>query len=482
MSEHCGHRFVTASSRFVAVAGIFAAAIVVVLSSSAWAGPSRPSFNVLRFEEDWSFLADYRGEPGRADGLKYIELGNGGDMWLSFGAQVRERVEAWSDIGFKANNSNDDVFLLSRIRAHADLHLSDTLRVFLEVKSSLASDRNLPGGRRTLDVDELAVQNGFAELSIPDVGDSGVTLRAGRQELLMGKQRLVSPLDWSNTRRTFDGFTASGAISGWQLEGFATRAVNIKKYDANDTNDGVSFYGLYVTNKQLAGIDGLDLYWLALERRAASFNGSSGAEDRHTLGGRVWGDLANTMLDYEFEGAYQTGEVGSADISAFMIASTVGTTLDEVAYKPRVEAGFDYASGDDKAGDGDVETFNQLFPLGHAYNGFIDAVSRQNIIDLRGSSSAKVPGGVKLKADLHYFWRADKSDGLYNAGGKLTRGSAAGASSFVGAELDLTAKKALSKHSLVIVGYSHFFAGEFLKDTGSSADIDFGYVTFQYTI
>jgi hypothetical protein len=27
----------------------------------------------------------------------------------------------------------------------------------------------------------------------------------GRQELLYGAQRLISPLDWANTRRTFEG-------------------------------------------------------------------------------------------------------------------------------------------------------------------------------------------------------------------------------------------------------------------------------------
>ena len=38
-------------------------------------------------------------------------------------------------------------------------------------------------------------------------------------------------------------------------------------------------------------------------------------------------------------------------------------------------------SGDDEPG-GDVETFNQLFPLGHAYFGYIDLIGRQNALDL----------------------------------------------------------------------------------------------------
>ena len=34
-------------------------------------------------------------------------------------------------------------------------------------------------------------------------GGATVTLRGGRQDLLFGAQRLIGPLDWSNTRRTF---------------------------------------------------------------------------------------------------------------------------------------------------------------------------------------------------------------------------------------------------------------------------------------
>jgi hypothetical protein len=30
-------------------------------------------------------------------------------------------------------------------------------------------------------------------------------VRVGRQELLYGSQRLISTLDWANTRRTFQG-------------------------------------------------------------------------------------------------------------------------------------------------------------------------------------------------------------------------------------------------------------------------------------
>src|SRR5688572_32460769 len=43
--------------------------------------------------------------------------------------------------------------------------------------------------------------NLFADALISDYGSGEWWGRVGRQELLYGEQRLISPLDWANTRR-----------------------------------------------------------------------------------------------------------------------------------------------------------------------------------------------------------------------------------------------------------------------------------------
>jgi hypothetical protein len=50
--------------------------------------------------------------------------------------------------------------------------------------------------------------------------------RTGRQELLLGAERLVSPLDWANTRRTFDGYRATFKGSQNAVDLFFTNPVN----------------------------------------------------------------------------------------------------------------------------------------------------------------------------------------------------------------------------------------------------------------
>ena len=51
-----------------------------------------------------------------------------------------------------------------------------------------------------------------------------------------------------------------------------------------------------------------------------------------------------------------------------------------------------------------------------------------------------------------------------------------GASSFAGHETDPTSNWKVNKHLSLLVGYSHFFAGDYLRQIGSARDADFGYL------
>ena len=50
----------------------------------------------------------------------------------------------------------------------------------------------------------------------------------------------------------------------------------------------------------------------------------------------------------------------------------------------------------------------------------------------------------------------------------------------MGNELDLMANFHLTKHQDVLVGYSHLFAGHFIKATGSGRDPELYYVQYSY--
>ena len=174
------------------------------------------------------------------------------------------------------------------------------------------------------------------------------------------------------------------------------------------------------------------------------------------------------------------GDSGDADIEAFMIALEAGYTFD-ASLTPRLSIGLDISSGDDDPDDGDNETYNQLFPLAHAFQGYIDVVGRQNAIDLHPGLSIKPTKETKLSVDYHVFWRYSDGDALYADSGAVLRAAGGSDEEFIGSELDLMLTWQFDRHLSAYVGYSHFWAEDFIEDTGTDEDIDFVYAAMTYT-
>jgi hypothetical protein len=439
-----------------------------------------PAFKTLRFEEDWSEFDPETSDAWYAK-LKHIKLNQDGSIWMSLGASMRVRGEYWNNFGFSDGPDTEDFFALGRLFPYVDVHFGESFRVYLEGKTAFSSDRDLPGGRRTLDVDIADVQNFFADMRLHKTDEQELIGRVGRQELLYGRQRLVSPLPWGNTKRSWDGGRIISRTENWRIDAFFTRFAAVDKYEFNDWATGPNFFGVYATGK--VGDERQfewDLYWLGIGDNDASYNGSSGDEQRQTIGSRFSGMVGQSGVDFDMEGSYQFGEVGDADVNAWAFAIDLGYAFKNTEWTPRVFVGFDSASGDSEPDDGKVETFNQLFPLGHAYLGYMDFVGRQNILDLSTGVSAKPTDALTLRAALHLFWRVSDDDALYNAGGGVVRAGTGSNALEVGQEIDFTAQYRLNRNSVVEAGYSHFFAGSFIEDTGTSEDMDWVYAQISY--
>jgi hypothetical protein len=281
-------------------------------------------------------------------------------------------------------------------------------------------------------------------------------------------------LDWSNTERGWDGLQGIFDHDKWKISGFWTQFVPVKKFDVNKADSDQPFAGIYGTRKTgIAGI-GFDGYWLYREQKAFD-------EKRHTVGGRIFGTIGKTGLDYDFEAAYQFGDSGDKDVRAFMIGSQFGYRFTENTFKPRVYLGFDFGSGDKDPDDDKIGTFDQTYPLAHAYLGYIDVVGRQNIIDPNIGITFIPLDKVTFEVDGHFFWRDREEDALYNTSAAAVREGAPGTSLEVGQEIDFLLKYTYNIHTLFLFGYSHFFPGEFIKQTGPDDPIDFIYASMQFT-
>jgi hypothetical protein len=449
--------------------------------------PPRPALQIGsagRFNEDWSVLRgwDLRQTDDVWDRVKFIPLTKDGSVWLTLGGQARERGEYFRHFLFGASEPEEtDGYLLSRFRLSADLHVSRSVRVFAEGKSAFALDRDLQGGRTTAFVDEVDLFNGFADIMIPLGERASATLRGGRQELIFGSQRLVGPGDFTQVPHTFDGAAAIVQVGDWTIIPFWTLAVPIvHKYRFNASTSDQQLFGIFSTGPLPRLPVHVDLYWLGVNNAGVTFNGTSGREQRQTLGGRVWRHPGESGLDFEVEGAAQFGTVGDADIRAGMFTANVGYTLPVPPLSPRVYLEFDYASGDSTPG-GDVGTFNQLYPNAHSYLGYIDYVGRQNILSASGGLSLTPVRELILSLQQYFFWRASDRDALYNKAGAVFRPGTGTTARYIGAEMDLLATYNFTYHVQFYAGYSHFFAGEFIQKTGPSKDSDFFYAAAQYT-
>ncbi len=447
---------------------------------SASADYQRPATKFLRYNEDWSSLKGVDKEKLLPeDKIKYVELNKNGSIWASFGGHARARYESHDNFAFGAPAIDEDEFILYRAKVHADFHFGENIRLFTEFKHAESTSRDLPGGNRNIDVDTGEIQQFFMDYKIALSGkDQDLTFRFGRQEYGFGRSRLVSPLPWANALRHWDGFNVNYKTSNIDVTAFYSQFVPVNQNKKNRPDEDHLFHGIYMTQK-ISASKGFDYYWLGIDRENRSFNGTSGDESRETFGIRHWGKISKTW-NYEGELAYQTGSVGDADISAFMLASELTYKPADVKMNPKVTFGFDYASGDNKAG-GDVNTFSQLFPLGHAYFGFIDIVGRQNIVDYSSSIAINPFKKAGLRLGVHYFRRADEADGLYNAGGGVVRAGDASASKDIGTEIDLTFSYKFNKQVGLAFGVSRLNAGDYLSDTGSDDDINFAFAQILYT-
>lgn len=436
-----------------------------------------PKLLNLRYDEDFSYL-DGNPESYKHDFFDPIKNIHLGDDWrLSIGGEFRFQMESETNKAFGSTVIANDTFQLYRFLMHADLRYRKLFRVFVQGIEAIDEQRDLLP--RVTDENQWDLQQLFFDLRFLGE-DVPLTLRLGRQELNYGNQRLVSPLEWANVRRRFDGVKIFYKSEKWDADFFYVKPVPTRGVHFDDYDEQFDFYGIHTTFKGIPR-HGIDAYVFAVDNTndLRNPNGRLGDKSTYTLGSRFWGKTGG--FDYESEVAGQWGHWAGDTVQAWMVALDGGYTLNHKS-KPRFGAGFDWATGDGNPADRNIQTFDQLFPLGHKYFGFIDLVGRQNVIGPNVNFSVwPVAEKVQLATALHHFWLARERDALYNAGGVAGRRDPTGRSGDnLGSELDLTLAWKIDVHSSVLLGYSHFWQANFIQETGPSEDADLFYIQYAF--
>lgn len=351
---------------------------------------------------------------------------------LELGGQLRFRWEDRDHIP-PVKNAPSDHMNLGRGRVHLKATVDEVWDAFVQFQESI-------GGLGSPSADTVHQLYGRY------AGFDELVLQAGRFEMLYGNQRMISPLDWSNTGRAWDGVRVQFGRDEWSLDGFFTQPV----LGQGATNADTDFAGLY-GSWQGEPVQ-IDLY--ALRRR----DPVAAIEDM-TIGGLVEGDLADN-LTFDVELAVQSGDHGVLDAGGTALAAGIDWTFEGGA---TVGLGYELASGDDNPGDGNDDTFLPLFNFDHYYQGHQDIVVWRNVQDIIIRGSLPVDEGWKLIGAIHLLSRAEGTDALYTGMGG--RGAVAkGTDEAIGTEVDVSLKGKLTDQVALWTGVSQFLAGDGIRN------------------
>jgi hypothetical protein len=433
----------------------------------AVAGAYKPVF----YDNNFAFLnnPNYTGS-FLGDGLKRNRIGN--LATVDIGGQMRYRFHSERNMRGVGLTGVDDKFLLNRTRLFTNIEVGEDIRIYGEMIDADSRYENF--APRGIEENEADLLNLFADLRLLNVGDGNLKLRAGRQELLYGSERLISPLDWANTRRTFEGAKLMWAGEDWNFDAFYTRPVLVKSREFDSPDYRQEFFGTFATYK---GIENqtIDMYFLKFDNSMLpnSFKYS-------TMGSRWLGSRGSYL--WEMEGGYQYGSnTDNSSHDAWYLTSGVGKKFDDATWKPAVWLYYDYASGglDRGAGQG----FNHLFPLAHKYLGFMDLFGRSNIQTPNMLVTMQPHEKVKLLMWYYYFSLVRQNDTPYNVTMSPFAAGSAPASKDLGHEIDLIMSYTITPRTDILFGYSHFFSGQYYKQTPAlpyRGDADFFYTQFQW--
>jgi hypothetical protein len=299
-----------------------------------------------------------------------------------------------------------------------------------------------------------------ANLTIPNIYDTGWTAKLGRQEIVFDGHRIFGHTGWH-----LDAVTHDAAVlinPAWDL----TYALSwmAEENEANVNGDALA----HVLRKGMSLAGGKTaLYWVTVDD-----NTGGDHVVWNTAGIRQAGKAAG--YDYRVELYKQFGTVlparaiGSqitgkaADIEeAYMVGGRIGKKVGDT----KVTLWYDYLSGTDDAqvNANEVGAFHTLYDTGHKFAGLMDnflnpagsGTDYLGLQDLAIKLVKPMAPGWTLKADLHQFWTAvDPGDNLTAWNGNTNESSKDGKD--LGHELDLTLKNKYNANTAVQFGYSYF--------------------------
>lgn len=418
---------------------------------------SSQSYKLMRYDENFEFLKD--SNRNFYQKLKFLPLNSNKDFYLSFGGEARYQFVAFNNQDWGKVNLGHNNFFLQRYDLHADIHFSKGVRLFAQLRGAFRDGSKNPPPN--IDVDHLNIQNLFIDVDLWKNGDKKVLVRAGRQELDYGSSRLISVRDGFNRRLYFTGAKILYSSKRFDLDAFAVMYDTINKgvFD-NKKSKQINMWGAYSKTFMAKGIN-LDLYYIGIRRDMAVFEEGFGPERRHSIGARLYRYGGGFI--YNVEAIYQFGTFSSGNINAYTASIDLGYSFDKTKFKPTINLKNDFVSGDRKQGDGNLQTFNPIYPKVD-YFSYSPQVGPVNLIAIHPYATVDLLTPLRMQFDVIFNWRYSLQDGVYRPGDNFHLAGSSSSERYIGTAYMANLTYTMNYHIALTSGLQYFKVGPFIDD------------------
>jgi len=447
----------------------FFAVLLMVLGHVFAQSPIR-KYNLIRYQDDFSFLRNDSLRQEFFDPVKFIPLSPNKTSWLSLGGELRHQYQLYHYPRFGPDKGDANGHFLQRYMFHADLHRGPHFRIFSQMNSGILSGRS-GGPRPQIDHNPLELYHLFAQYSL-HLGHSNLLFRVGHFEKKIGAVRLVGPREGQNVRRIFEGGELILQAKHWDMNLFSLQPIissagvfddNVKK---KERLSGI--LARFRTNEWVW----VEPYFFVFSQADAQFGTRTGHELRYTPGIRIHNGNGKTW-NWEGELIVQYGKFDQMPIRTWLVAGRLRRNFPSLIGRPYVMAEGSIATGERNRQDRFLNTFNAFYPkplLGQSL-----PLSPANLLVMHLEAGMVLANRIQFSLHDYQLFRYAGADVFYTPGRKpiLPLTDSLSTSLAVGNQAGLKVRLLMGIHYYVEMEEFVFFPAAFLKEEGKTKNLTY---------
>ncbi|WP_183029922.1 alginate export family protein [Altericroceibacterium spongiae] len=388
------------------------------VEGQGWGPKTGRNFYMIRYAEDWSYLADPKAEDVPLRNLKYIPLGTGDGAYLTLNGYERIRYVYSSRPYMDEARSRDRHEIQTRTMFGADAHLNENFRVYAEIGNMETFGRNQEA-HIGVHEDNLNLQQLFAEARFPVAGGGKAGVMIGRQQFYDGSRVILSTREGPNVPLSMNGVRL---WSQWDKFRFSAFALYGSEDDTSVLGDGVdtdvSLSGVntsfVVANGDVAGQDSqvfFDPFFFHYLDKDHTIGLVSGRDRRETYGARLWGHVGRFQFDWS--AIQQDGDFAGRPVDAYTISAEQSLALASGRDAPRIGLHAEIASGGGYyTQTGPIHSFNPINGANILFTE-INTLTGINLAKLGPNITFNPVKNVNIFAEAGFYWRRDENEPLY---------------------------------------------------------------------